>query len=95
MLQNMDRVIAQHPVAGETTCAVAVVNDEQVYGASVGDSAVWVIHAKGSTNLSERQMRKPFIGTGNSWPVAFEHKRFEAHRVTQPGKHLCVDGHKY
>lgn len=70
-LQKMDRSITRDPVAGETTCALAVVTDEQVFGASVGDSGVWVIGETELTDLTRGQSRKPFIGSGSAWPVPF------------------------
>ena len=74
MLQNIDQAVCKNRVAGETTCAVAVVVRAGVYGASVGDSGVWVINESGFINLTERQLRKPFIGSGSAWPCHFEHQ---------------------
>jgi PPM family protein phosphatase len=73
-LQSMDQAISKDRVAGETTCALAVVTGAGVYGASVGDSGVWVINESGFINLTERQSRKPFIGSGSAWPSPFEYK---------------------
>jgi serine/threonine protein phosphatase PrpC len=75
ILQKMDHEIARNQGAGETTCALAVVSDEQVFGASVGDSGVWAISETGFKNLTERQSRKPFIGSGSAWPASFTHTR--------------------
>jgi serine/threonine protein phosphatase PrpC len=86
-LQRMDQNIARDPNAGETTCAVAVVTDDQVFGASVGDSGVWVIGATGFTNLTQRQSRKPFIGSGNASPIPFAEQR-----VTGTKLLLATDG---
>lgn len=74
LLQSMDQAICKDRVAGETTCAVAVVTRTRVYGASVGDSGVWVINESGFINLTERQSRKPFIGSGSAWPSHFGHQ---------------------
>src|SRR5262249_53542640 len=74
LLQSMDQVVCQDPVAGETTCALAVVTRTGIYGASVGDSGVWVITERGFTNLTEHQSRKPFIGSGSAWPSPFDYK---------------------
>jgi serine/threonine protein phosphatase PrpC len=75
LLRNMDQAICQDRVAGETTCALAVVTQTGVYGASVGDSGVWVITESGFINLSEGQSRKPFIGSGSAWPSPFEYNK--------------------
>jgi serine/threonine protein phosphatase PrpC len=75
LLQSMDQAISKDKVAGETTCAIAVVTEAEVYGASVGDSGVWMINESGFINLTERQSRKPFIGSGSAWPIPFECKQ--------------------
>jgi len=77
LLRSMDQAVCQDRVAGETTCALAVVARVGIYGASVGDSGVWVITEGGLINLTERQSRKPFIGSGSAWPSPFEHKLTE------------------
>lgn len=74
LLQNMDRAISQDRVAGETTCALAVVTRAGVYGASAGDSGVWVVNESGFINLTERQSRKPFISSGSAWPMLFDYR---------------------
>lgn len=75
-LRKMDAVIAKDAVAGETTCALAVVTSEEIFGASVGDSGVWLIPKNGShLDLTHAQQRKPFIGSGSAWPVSFQRPR--------------------
>src|SRR5947207_206696 len=44
LLEDMDQLICRDKVAGETTCAIAVISAAHVFGASVGDSGVWLIH---------------------------------------------------
>jgi serine/threonine protein phosphatase PrpC len=74
-LRKMDEAIAKDPVAGETTCALAIVTPDEIFGASVGDSGVWWIPENGNhLNLARAQQRKPFIGSGSAWPVAFRHQ---------------------
>jgi len=73
LLQNIDRAIAQDKVAGETTCVVAVITNGEIYGASVGDSGAWVIGGNGFEDLTKRQTRKPFLGSGCASPVSFQH----------------------
>jgi serine/threonine protein phosphatase PrpC len=73
VLRKMDAAIAEDPVAGESTCALAIVTPEQIFGASVGDSGVWVIPAnKAHVDLTQAQQRKPFIGCGSARPVRFQ-----------------------
>jgi serine/threonine protein phosphatase PrpC len=73
ILQEIDQHVARDSIAGETTCALAVVTDVQVFGASVADSGVWIIGETEFTDLTQRQTKKPFIGSGSAWPVTFEH----------------------
>ena len=73
LLQAMDRSIADDSKAGETTCALAVVTGDQIFGASVGDSGIWIIGPNKVTNLTET--RKPFIGSGGAFPAPFEQRR--------------------
>ena len=74
VLRRMDVAIANDPIAGETTCALAIVTPEEMFGASVGDSGIWLIPDTGvHVDLTRAQQRKPFIGSGSAWPVPFRH----------------------
>lgn len=87
LLRKMDAAIAKDAVAGETTCAVAVVTSEEISGASVGDSGAWLIPTSGNyIDLTQGQQRKPFIGSASGWPVPFRRPR-EAGRLL-----LATDG---
>lgn len=71
-LRRMDETIARDPVAGETTCVLAIVTPEEIFGASVGDSGVWWIPETGDPlDLTASQQRKPFVGSGSARPVPF------------------------
>jgi serine/threonine protein phosphatase PrpC len=75
LLRQMDAAISKDPVAGETTFALAVVAQGEIYGASVGDSGIWLIPPSGDLiDLTARQQRKPFIGSGSAWPVGFQQR---------------------
>ena len=70
----MDAAVANDPIAGETTCALAIVTPEEIFGASVGDSSIWLIPETGAhAELTRAQQRKPFIGFGSVWPVPYRH----------------------
>jgi serine/threonine protein phosphatase PrpC len=72
VLRKMDAAIAHDPAAGETTCALAVVGSDGIFGASVGDSGIWLIPEAGNhLELTRAQQRKPFIGAGAAWPMPF------------------------
>ncbi|MHC4985187.1 MAG: protein phosphatase 2C domain-containing protein [Planctomycetota bacterium] len=72
-LDLLTRVDAQLEAAGggQTTAVVAAVTDSAIVGASVGDSAAWLIGSEGHTNLTAEQVRKPLLGSGRAKPVAF------------------------
>jgi PPM family protein phosphatase len=73
MLCQMDAVIAKDPVAGETTCCLAILTPDEIFGASVGDSGIWLIpESAAHIDLTHAQHRKPFIGSGGAWPVPFQ-----------------------
>lgn len=42
-----------------------------IHGASVGDCEAWVFAADKAVNLTARQFRKPLLGDGGGFPVAF------------------------
>ena len=70
LLRDVDRALAaQGP--GETTLVLAVVRAGEVFGASVGDSAAWLIEGDGHLDLTHAQARKPLLGSGCAWPVGF------------------------
>lgn len=70
LLRQMDAAVSKDKVAGETTFALAVITPGEIYGASVGDSGIWLIPPEGNPiDLTARQQRKPFIGSGSAWPV--------------------------
>jgi serine/threonine protein phosphatase PrpC len=72
VLRKMDAAISDDPIAGETTCALVIVTEEEIFGASVGDSGVWVIpENQAHIDLTYAQQRKPFIGCGGAFPVSF------------------------
>ncbi len=73
ILQEIDQHVAQDSIAGETTCALAVVTGDRIFGSSMGDSGVWLIGETEFTDLTRLQTKKPFIGSGSAWPVTFEH----------------------
>jgi serine/threonine protein phosphatase PrpC len=76
LLRKVDAAIAKHSVAGQTTCALAIVTSEEIFVASVGDSGVWLILESGdSHNLTQSQHRKPFLGSGSAWPIGFQHPK--------------------
>ena len=52
---------------------MAFVDGDRVRGASVGDSAAWLISPAGEmADLTVHQRRKPLIGSGEALPVEFE-----------------------
>jgi len=88
LLHEMDHAIASDRDAGETTCTLAVVDGEHVFGATVGDSAAWVIEHNGEyTNLAEGQPRKPFVGLDGARPFSFSYRIDKSQRLL-----LATDG---
>ena len=71
LLGEIDRAILADGIAGETTAVIVVASVNKVFGASVGDSGAWILSGAHIDELSQGQVRKPFIGTGAALPVGF------------------------
>jgi len=50
---------------------VVSVSASGIVGASVGDSGAWLIRPGGYEDLTEAQVRRPFIGSGKAVPTPF------------------------
>ena len=70
-LTEMDLALVKAGHGGLSTAVVAEVLDGQVVGASVGDSCAWLVSLGEVSDLTERQVRKPLLGSGSAEPVAF------------------------
>ncbi len=71
-LAEADKVIARDPIAGETTGVLVVVTESMIFGASVGDSGCHLIADSVIEELTQRQMRRPFLGSGAARVVGFQ-----------------------
>ena len=71
LLEEIDMQLARNKPCGETTAVVLVVHATGVFGASVGDSIVWMFSPHGRVELTKGQQRKPFLGCGSAFVVAF------------------------
>ena len=71
LLESIDQQMVAAGNVGETTCVVAVLSENGIIGASVGDSGAWCISTSGVDNLSGSQSRKPFLGRGCATPIGF------------------------
>jgi serine/threonine protein phosphatase PrpC len=71
LLRAIDQQILLNENSGETTCAVVVTTEGRIFGASVGDSGVWLIGTAAVVDLTHRQSRKPLLGSGSARPVEF------------------------
>lgn len=58
---------------GEATAIVVDIRPYGIAGASVGDSQAWVVNSDEIVDLTQNQVRKPLLGSGNSEPVPFTH----------------------
>jgi serine/threonine protein phosphatase PrpC len=71
LLRACDIHLAHGGSGGETTAVVAVVDQNGIIGASVGDSGAWIVDATTYVDLTRGQVRKPLIGSGAAVPVPF------------------------
>jgi serine/threonine protein phosphatase PrpC len=72
-LAEIDRRLSEGAGGGETTAVAALISPESIVGASVGDSGAWYVQDGGYQDLTQRQQRKPLLGSGVSVPVMFRH----------------------
>jgi serine/threonine protein phosphatase PrpC len=56
---------------GQCAAVVLLVDGNEVEGASIGDSAAWLVDDAGSTELTSEQVRKPLLGAGGAEVVPF------------------------
>ncbi len=56
---------------GQAAAVIVAVMENGICGASVGDSAAWVV-GNGCDDLTRNQVQKPLLGSGAAKPVAFE-----------------------
>jgi len=70
-LKSIDRQMVADGNIGETTCVLTVLWQNSIIGASVGDSGAWCVSPSGVDDLTCRQGRKPFLGTGGANPIGF------------------------
>ena len=68
VLETVDRALAE---VGQTTAILLVVSAGRVFGASVGDSAAWLLDGSRALDLTENQDRKPLLGSGRAKPAPF------------------------
>ncbi|MFP4477655.1 MAG: PP2C family protein-serine/threonine phosphatase [Desulfatibacillaceae bacterium] len=71
LLQHVDKRVFRNPDMGETTAVIVSLVNNQLVGASVGDSEAWLITAGEWFELTENQLRKPLVGSGECIPSSF------------------------
>src|SRR5436190_15767787 len=69
-LRSLDALLATVGTGGLSTAVVLHIDGTMVAGASVGDSGAWLISDGEVIDLTERQVRKPLLGTGKAEPVS-------------------------
>jgi len=70
-LLRLDGQIERDSDAGESTAVVVVVRDNEVVGASVGDSEAWVVVRDGNHEVLTSGQHKSRLGSGRANPVGF------------------------
>lgn len=70
-LAEIDRRIEAGGGGGETTAVAVVVASDTIVGASVGDSGAWFVRDGECVDLTQRQQRKPCLGSGVAIPRMF------------------------
>jgi len=78
LLRTVDRALVD---VGQTTAVLLIASGGVVFGASVGDSAAWLVDSRRALDLTERQSRKPLIGSGRAEPLPFGPVQFTGRLV--------------
>jgi serine/threonine protein phosphatase PrpC len=68
-LYEMDQVLFR--TGGQCTAVVVEISEGSIVGASVGDSAAWMLTGNAIVDLTENQQRKPLLGSDEVLPVGF------------------------
>ena len=71
-LKQLDISLLNFPDAGQAAAVVAAVTPEHIVGASVGDCGALLITKGDRIDLTLKQHKKPFLGSGGAMPVSFE-----------------------
>lgn len=71
ILRDCDQRLAREAASAESTAVLITVDARGIVGASVGDSAAWLVTSIDHVDLTGQQVRKPLIGSGRAVPVSF------------------------
>ncbi len=79
LLSDADRRLT----GGQTTAVVVDLRPDGIFGASVGDSAAWILKGTNSdsniTDLTHAQVRKPLLGSRQAQPMPLMHDGLNTH----------------
>ena len=70
-IKHVDHQLSLCDNYGETTLIVLIQTNNQIFGASVGDSSAIMVSKALVHDLTENQIRKPLVGSGEASPVGF------------------------
>jgi PPM family protein phosphatase len=71
LMLKIDRVVYEDTAAGESTLVFAVIRDQLLHGACVGDSIAWIVRSSEVQDLTSGAARKPLLGSGGALPYCF------------------------
>ena len=71
VLRVLDLELFRTGPAGECAGLLVVINDGRVQGASVGDCEAWAVGKHAVDVLTQNQVRKPLLGTGEATVMPF------------------------
>lgn len=70
-LARIDAELSRTRHGGLSTAVVVEIANGHLAGASVGDSAAWLLTSEGVLDLTAQQVRKPLMGSASAKPVTF------------------------
>ncbi len=69
LLRQIDSRMAE----GQSAAVVVDIRPFEITGSSVGDCQAWIVNDGNTVSLTDKQKRKPLLGSGDAEPVSFTH----------------------
>ncbi len=70
-LREIDVLISNNSLLGESTAIVGKIQHGKVIGASVGDSECWLFNKEFDYELTNMSINKPLLGSSEAKPIGF------------------------
>jgi len=76
-LTTLDHEMSSNGTLGETTCAIVILSEGRIIGASIGDSGALIFSKDSVDDLTKGQIRKPLLGSGRALSTGFNRSHLD------------------